>query len=96
MKSESKIQSEILELLKLRGCWIVKTIKSNRKGIPDVIACYKGLFIAVEVKKEGLGYEDATPLQKLEIKNIIKAGGKAIVTSKVEEVSKLLDNLILV
>ena len=34
MKSESKIQSEILELLKLRGCWIVKTIKSNRKGIP--------------------------------------------------------------
>ena len=75
---------------------MLRLLNQIEKVYPDIIACYKGLFIAVEVKKEGLGYEDATPLQKLEIKNIIKAGGKAIVTSKAEEVTKLLDNLILV
>lgn len=91
MKSENKIQKEFLDLLKEMGAWCFKTIRSNRKGIPDIICCYKGFFLAIEVKKEGCGWEEASPLQKLEVENIIKSGGKAIVTSDINEVKEILE-----
>jgi hypothetical protein len=34
MKSESQIQKEVIKLLVDYPCWFVKTIKSNRKGVP--------------------------------------------------------------
>jgi hypothetical protein len=34
MKSESQIQKEVIKLLADYPCWFVKTIKSNRKGVP--------------------------------------------------------------
>ena len=93
MKSESKIQKEVLELLKSYNCWVVKTIKSNRKGIPDLIICLNGLFVAIELKKEGLGWEDATPLQLLELNKIKKAGGFSLVSSDLKEIERFLDNI---
>lgn len=90
MKTESTIQTEIIKLLIKNGAWIVKTIRSNRKGIPDIICCYKSFFLAIEVKKEGCGWKEASELQKLEIKKIIRSGGKAIVTSEINDVKKVL------
>lgn len=93
MKSESQIQSEVLELLKSYNCWVVKTIKSNRKGIPDLIICLNGIFVAIELKKEGLGWKDATPLQLLELNKIVKAGGFSLVSSDLKEIKNFLDNI---
>jgi hypothetical protein len=48
----------------------------GRAGIPDIIVCHKGKFLAIECKA---GYNKTTLLQEREIVNIHKAGGAAIV-----------------
>lgn len=56
-------------------------------GIPDVIVCYKGKFIAFEAK---VGKNKPTPLQHATIKRIIKAGGYALVVRTLEEVKEII------
>ncbi|MEG1882027.1 MAG: VRR-NUC domain-containing protein [Clostridia bacterium] len=59
-------------------------------GIPDLICCYKGKFIAFEVKTD-IG--KTTVLQQITIKRILKAGGYAVVVRSVEEVKKIIQAL---
>ena len=56
-------------------------------GVPDIICCYKGLFIAFEVKAES---GKATALQDATI--IRKAGGIAEVVRSVEEVKRIIES----
>ena len=50
----------------------------GRAGIPDIIVCYRGQFIAIEVKA---GKNKATALQLRELQLIKEAGGfSAVVT----------------
>ena len=90
MRSEQQIQKEIITYLKSIGAYTFKTISSNRGGIPDVIACIDGKFIALEIKRPG---REATPLQKLEIQKIINAGGVAVVVSSIYEVKTILKRI---
>jgi len=57
-------------------------------GIPDIIICYKGKFIGLEVKAKG---RKATVLQQITINKIIKAGGTAVVVYSLDEVKELLN-----
>lgn len=57
-------------------------------GIPDIIVCYKGRFIAFECK---VGNKQPTVLQVLTIRKIIKAGGYALVVRTVEEVKQVIE-----
>ena len=59
-------------------------------GIPDLIVCYKGKFIAFEAK---VGKNKATPLQDATIKRIIKAGGYALVVRTLDEVKEIIEAL---
>ena len=56
-------------------------------GIPDLIVCYRGRFIGLECK---VGKNDATVLQSLTIRRILRAGGYAMVVRSVEEVKQLI------
>jgi len=47
---------------------------SSRRGIPDLVCCVKGVFLAIEVKTEG---GNLTKLQAHELRRIGKAGGHA-------------------
>ena len=44
-------------------------------GVPDIIGCYAGIFIGIEVKREGA---KPTKLQDLRMKQIHKVGGFAL------------------
>lgn len=48
----------------------------GRAGIPDMIVCYRGMFLGVEFKA---GYNKPTALQEREMAMIEKAGGSAMV-----------------
>lgn len=48
----------------------------GRAGIPDMIVCYRGMFLGVEFKA---GYNKPTALQEREMMMIEKAGGSAMV-----------------
>lgn len=56
-------------------------------GIPDIIVCYKGRFIAFEVK---VGNNKVTLLQALAIRQILHAGGYAFVVKSVDEVKEAI------
>ena len=59
-------------------------------GIPDLIICYRGRFIAFEVKNEK---GKTTVLQEITIRKIIKAGGYATVVRSAEEVRAIIESL---
>lgn len=90
MASEKAIDARIQKLVASRGGWSVKfhgTAKT-RAGVPDRLVCYRGMFIAVEVKKPG---GKPTRIQQFEIDQIKEAGGIAIVATDTDIVGLVLD-----
>ena len=89
---ESRFQTKVINYLESRGaCVYPQHISSfSNAGTPDVIACYKGRFIAVETKVKG---GKPSPLQVYEIKKIIKAQGYAIVAYSLDEIKEVLDEI---
>lgn len=84
---ESKIQKEILTYLRKNKIFHLRfQAQSNINGIPDIICCYKGLFIGLELKQEK---GRATELQKKKLDAINNAGGIGVVVRSVEEVDRL-------
>jgi Holliday junction resolvase len=61
----------------------------GKSGVPDIIACYRGRFIAIECKA---GYNKPTPLQEKELRAIEAARGVALVVREdtVEELVRIL------
>jgi len=48
---ESQIQSKKIKELEAQGYYVIKLIKTNKNGIPDLIAIPKGSdFLIIEVK----------------------------------------------
>ena len=56
-------------------------------GIPDIIVCHKGRFIALEAK---VGRNTPTKLQAATIDKIRQAGGTAAVVYSVEDVRSVI------
>jgi Holliday junction resolvase len=91
--TEQLIVRTIMSLLKKRGAWAFKTHGSPLSaGYPDIIACYRGFFLAFEVKQPSTKHS-ATPRQLAQIKLINKAQGRARIVVSAEEVADLLDEL---
>jgi len=86
--TEQQIQSQILMYLNSINAYPVKVISATHSGIPDIIACLNGNFIAIEVKTEtGI----VSKLQEYNLNQIKAAGGIAFVARSVEDVKKNLD-----
>ncbi|MDZ4210032.1 MAG: VRR-NUC domain-containing protein, partial [Candidatus Curtissbacteria bacterium] len=60
-----------------------------KKGVADILACFKGRLVAVEIKigKDRLSAEQAGFIQ-----NILHHGGYAVVAKNFEEFKKWWDN----
>jgi len=50
--SEQLIQSKIIKELEANGFFVVKLIKTNRNGIPDLLAVKENRTVFIEVKQE--------------------------------------------
>lgn len=96
--NEKETQSTILEYLTRIGAVVVKFnnvgiyIKKTGKYIPprdlgvsDILACYKGLFFAIEVKSTG---KKPTDNQLNFLQRVRDAGGIAFWTDNIDEVTK--------
>ena len=92
MKSEQAIQSDILKYLKSVGAYTIKVSAATKVGIPDIICCYKGRFIAIEVKRPE-AKTNVSPLQVANITMIINAQGEAIVAWDKEMVKTFINNI---
>lgn len=77
MAAEKQFENKIKSYLKSKGAWFIKYwagAQFTKSGIPDLLVCYKGKFIAIEVKAEN-GHP--SELQLYNIRKIEEAGGKA-------------------
>ena len=92
MKSEQTIQSEILKYLKSVGAYTIKVSAATKAGIPDIICCYKGRFIAIEVKRPETK-TNVSPLQVANISMIVNAQGRALVAWDKEMVKTFINNI---
>ena len=84
---EAKIQSKILKELKKRDIYAVKIITANRNGVPDILACVNGRFVAIEVKTPR---GRVSLVQEFHLGLIDAAGGTAIVAKSWEDVLDIL------
>lgn len=92
-KPETKLQSAIQERVRARGGWAGKIhggIYSS--GIPDLLICFLGRFIALEVKTPE-NKKGATKLQEAQLRQIRRAGGFAYVVRSVRDVDRILDHV---
>jgi Holliday junction resolvase len=88
MKAESKLQSDIIKYLNsLDGCYAIKVITGNLRGIADILCCYNGKFIAFEIKRQD-GKE--SKIQAAHRRMIIAAKGKSEVVRTLDEVKESL------
>ena len=89
MAKEQDYQKKIVKMLETRGAYIVKVITASKKGVPDIIGCYKGHFIAIEVKTPTT-MNNVSPLQQYNLREINDRGGYAIVAWNVKDVEQML------
>jgi len=77
--TEKEFQRKVIKYLETQpDTWFFKVWGGGfqRAGIPDLICCIKGVFIAIELKGDD---GKPTELQKLNIKEINAAGGIGII-----------------
>lgn len=75
---EGKVKSAVISILKEHGAYYFfpATHGYGRSGVPDIVACVNGKFMAIECKA---GYNLPTELQLREMEAINKAGGISFV-----------------
>lgn len=78
MAAEKNFENKVKKYLSDMGAWTVKYFANayTRAGIPDVLVCYHGKFIGIEVKAQN---GRPSELQLHEIRQIRRAGGQAFV-----------------
>lgn len=83
MLPEKKVENDIKKYLDHIGAYHVKIHGSAfmPAGTPDILACVKGVFVGIEVKKPKGGR--VSELQKFKLAQIEKAGGIGIVANDV-------------
>lgn len=78
---EKRVKTKVEAVLKNEGAYYFfpATHGYGRSGVPDIIACVNGRFLAIECKAGG---SKPTALQVREIENIRLAGGVAVVANE--------------
>lgn len=88
---EAKVKARVKKTLDEMGIYHFSPFQAGmgRAGIPDIICCYNGLFVAIECKA---GKGKTTALQEREINAIRTAKGLAFVINEdnVDHLKELL------
>ena len=90
---EKEIVAQIMRYLKTLPCcfaWKTHGGMYGVAGLPDVICCYHGLFVGLEVKTPS---GKLTKLQEATLHRIQAAKGQAFKVTSVDEVKEILHNL---
>ena len=76
---EAKVKDKVVNILKFHEPWYCfpATRGMGRSGIPDVLVCHRGTFIAIEVKRDAK--HPPSKLQEHELFKVQRAGGWACI-----------------
>lgn len=92
MAAEKGLETSLKKYLKDNNFWYVKTVAGNgmNKGIPDVLSCVKGRFIAFELKRPD-HKGSATPVQKRNLNSISSSGGIGVLLDSMDFAKAVID-----
>ena len=95
MAQEKNFENKIKTYLKNNGCWYVKYFanRMTKSGVPDILACVNGYFVAIEVKADK---GKPSELQYWNREKIREAGGISLIVypNQWEDLKLLIDDLI--
>ena len=83
---EQQIQKKIIDKLESKGYFVVKTVKTNKNGVPDLIACKDTQCIWIEVKRPG---GKLSKLQEYRISEMKRKGLQVMVCYGVDEIENI-------
>lgn len=84
---EAALLKNVKEMLDLMGALIIRESKATKRGVSDLLVCYKGRFVAIETKDDTGA---PSPHQLKFILKVREAGGTADVVTTVEQAFALL------
>ena len=87
---EQAIQTSIIRYIKSIGGLPIKQNQIGiyaQAGVPDIVACIKGRFVAIEVKRPGKKPE---PIQEAFLESINKKGGIAFWSDNLDKVKSII------
>jgi Holliday junction resolvase len=94
MTPEAKVKKKVVDVLKKNGAYYFfpATGGFGRSGVPDIVCCYRGVFVAIECKA---GNNKPTPLQQAEMGKIKQAQGFVLVVNEdnIDDVTTLLRDI---
>lgn len=84
---EKAVEDKIKEYLFNKGIYHFKVHGSKFMpiGLPDIVCCFRGSFLGIEVKRPGAKNEQSEQ-QKVHERNINKSGGTYLLVDSLEEV----------
>lgn len=95
MAQEKTFENKIKKYLKANDCWYVKYFanRMTKSGIPDILACVNGFFVAIEVKASNGKPSELQIYNREEIRN---SGGISLILypEQFEDFKLLIDDLI--
>ena len=87
---ESKFERKVIKLIESRG-GIAEHLIGN-KGDRDLVCCYKGRYIALELKSP-TSYYKATPIQLAKMVKLNKARAITCATHSIEDIEVILNSI---
>lgn len=90
---EKRFQTKLIKFLEAMGAFVTKYNANglSKTGVPDILYCYKGHYVALEVKKEKGKRSD---IQQWNINEIRKAGGQAFIIAPQDFTTEMRNYLI--
>lgn len=88
MAEEKNYEKKIRQYMTDKGSWVLKTFSNGiqRTGIPDLLICYQGRFMGLEVKASN---GTPTSLQLWNLSEITKNGGLAYIICPPDGIERL-------
>ena len=89
---EKVVENKIKDYLTSKGIYHFKIHGDSfvKPGFPDIVACWDGKFLAIEVKRPGAKNEQSEQ-QKIHEKNILKSGGIYLLADNLDDVKKIIE-----
>ena len=89
VKAETSLQERIQKFIVKSGGYVIKQHGDmiSEPGVPDLLVCYRGIFIGLEVKVDN---NVPSKRQGIHCRRIWNAGGIAAIVRSVDEVHCLL------
>ena len=95
-RNETEFKQEVANNIKEEygdDVWYYLPSDRFRKGIPDIILCFFGYFVAIELKMPNSDEKGGSPLQRYNLNRIKGANGFSLTAVTMDEVMGGLRNI---